>query len=90
METSKSSYISYESLGKEQTFYQGYHYPYHGPGPLAAHFVYTGTIQERKQRREEVITDITNKWAGRQRITGPLLMIPYTETIPNEKGITAP
>lgn len=34
-------------------------------------------IQEREARQREAITEVSSKWAGRQSITGPLLVIPY-------------
>jgi inner membrane protein len=43
-------------------------------------------VKEREGRQKEAITDISNKWAGRQTITGPLLMIPYTESGKDDKG----
>lgn len=47
-----------------------------------------GLVKEREGRQKEAIADISNKWAGRQTITGPVLRIPYTEYVKNEKGIT--
>jgi len=34
-------------------------------------------IQEREARQREAITEVSSKWAGRQNITGPLLVLPY-------------
>lgn len=45
-------------------------------------------VQERKGRQKEAIADISSKWAGHQTITGPILMIPYTETEKDDKGNT--
>ncbi|MEZ5046325.1 MAG: cell envelope integrity protein CreD [Chitinophagaceae bacterium] len=36
-------------------------------------------IQERTQRAEEVKREITDQWAGKQEIRGPILSIPYWE-----------
>ncbi len=36
-----------------------------------------GVINEREDRQEEAIEEVSNKWAGRQTVTGPILMIPY-------------
>ena len=36
-------------------------------------------IKERKERQNEAVADIGNKWAGKQTITGPVLMIPYND-----------
>ena len=35
-------------------------------------------INEREGRQKEAIEEVSNKWAGKQTITGPILMIPYT------------
>jgi inner membrane protein len=45
-------------------------------------------VQERKGRQNEAIADISSKWAGRQIITGPILMIPYTKTERDANGNT--
>jgi inner membrane protein len=37
-------------------------------------------VKERESRQKEAIADISNKWAGKQTVTGPILMIPYNET----------
>ncbi|HEX6849635.1 MAG TPA: cell envelope integrity protein CreD [Chitinophagaceae bacterium] len=35
-------------------------------------------INEREGRQKEAIEEVSSKWAGKQTITGPLLMVPYT------------
>lgn len=37
-------------------------------------------VREREQRRQEVVTEVSSKWATSQNITGPLLIVPYTTT----------
>ena len=37
-------------------------------------------INEREKRQKEAIEEVSSKWAGRQTITGPLLMVPYVGT----------
>lgn len=37
-------------------------------------------VSERKERKQEVTKEISNKWSAAQTITGPFLMVPYTET----------
>ncbi len=34
-------------------------------------------IQDRETRRDEVVKEVSNKWAGAQTITGPFLSVPY-------------
>lgn len=36
-------------------------------------------ISEREANQEQAFFDISNKWSGRQTITGPILAIPYLE-----------
>lgn len=43
-------------------------------------------VKEREGRQKEAIADISSKWAEKQVITGPLLMIPYRTPITDEKG----
>lgn len=38
-------------------------------------------VTERKQRQQEAISDIRSRWAGAQTVTGPVIGIPYTETV---------
>lgn len=37
-------------------------------------------VNERRERKQEVTKEISNKWSASQTITGPFLIIPYTET----------
>lgn len=37
-------------------------------------------VNERKERKQEVTQEISNKWSSAQIITGPYLVIPYSET----------
>ncbi|MBX2921816.1 MAG: cell envelope integrity protein CreD [Chitinophagaceae bacterium] len=37
-------------------------------------------VEERAQRKNEVVRETTAKWASAQAISGPVLIIPYTET----------
>ena len=43
-------------------------------------------ISEREMRREGVIKEVSSKWGGEQTIAGPILTVPYTEYITDEKG----
>jgi inner membrane protein len=52
---------------------------------IPSHFVLE-LVQERQGRQKEAIADISNKWAGRQTVTTPILMIPYTEADRDDKG----
>jgi inner membrane protein len=52
---------------------------------IPAYFV-QNVISEREARQREAFTEVSSKWAGRQNITGPVLIIPYIETITGDKG----
>ena len=34
-------------------------------------------IKEREDRQKEAIAEVSSKWAGKQIITGPVLVLPY-------------
>ena len=40
-------------------------------------------IKDRETRRDEVVHEVSSKWAGAQTITGPFLSVPYYVTIKN-------
>jgi inner membrane protein len=37
-------------------------------------------IQERELRQQEAITEVSSKWAGRQVVTGPMIVLPFWQT----------
>ncbi|WP_341502751.1 cell envelope integrity protein CreD [Gallaecimonas sp. GXIMD4217] len=43
-------------------------------------------IVERQQRQNEVIEEIGAKWGQAQHLTGPILVLPYTDYIQDNKG----
>jgi inner membrane protein len=46
---------------------------------IPAYFV-QDLIREREQRQKEAFTEVSSKWAGKQNITGPVLVIPYIDS----------
>jgi inner membrane protein len=42
-------------------------------------------IREREWRQEQVVDEINGKWGGTQTVAGPILTIPYSQTLLNEK-----
>ena len=52
---------------------------------IPAYFV-ENLIREREARQKEAFTEISNKWADRQNITGPVLVIPYTQSSTDNNG----
>lgn len=43
-------------------------------------------VKEREGRQKEAIADISSKWADKQVVTGPVLMLPYRVPITDERG----
>jgi inner membrane protein len=46
-------------------------------------------VSERAERQKQVATEVSSKWAAAQTITGPMLVIPYRETVKTEDGKTS-
>ena len=40
-----------------------------------------GVIHERQERRAEVVADVAASYGGRQVVSGPVLVVPYTENV---------
>ena len=49
-------------------------------------------IDERASRRDEAVLEVTDKWGGEQKLTGPVLVVPYTHrwSETNSKGVVIP
>lgn len=45
-------------------------------------------IQERKDRRNEVVNEISSKWGNQQTISGPVLTLPYKKYFKDSEGKT--
>lgn len=43
-------------------------------------------IRERENRRNEVTSEISSKWGGKQTLTGPVLQVPYEHHYRNSDG----
>ena len=43
-------------------------------------FFVQSLVSEREARQQEAFYEVSSKWAGRQNIAGPVLVIPYNET----------
>jgi inner membrane protein len=52
---------------------------------IPAYFV-ENLIKEREERQKEAFAEVSSKWAGRQNITGPVLVIPYNEIMPSNNS----
>lgn len=53
---------------------------------IPAHFVQELVI-EREARQKEAFAEVSSKWAGKQNITGPVLVLPYQEPIVKSNGV---
>jgi len=42
-------------------------------------------VSERQGRQKEAVAEVSSKWAGSQTITGPVIALPYTETVTEDK-----
>lgn len=43
-------------------------------------------IEERKDRQSEIVKEVSSKWANAQKLSGPFLSVPYTDTVTNYDG----
>ena len=46
------------------------------------------TLSERQARYAEAVNSIAAPWGGSQRITGPVLVVPFTHTVETEEWVT--
>ena len=46
---------------------------------LIPSFMIRSLIRERQDRRDDAISEVSEKWGQTQTITGPILSIPYTK-----------
>lgn len=44
-------------------------------------FFITSIIEEREARQREAVQEVSSKWAGRQSLAGPVLVLPFMQTI---------
>ncbi len=44
-------------------------------------------VTDREQRKNEVVQEVSAKWAGNQYVTGPFLAVPYNEESKGSNGI---
>jgi inner membrane protein len=49
-------------------------------------FLISGLITERQDRERAAVTEIGSRWAGTQTVTGPVIGIPYVETVSDNSG----
>jgi inner membrane protein len=43
-------------------------------------------ISEREERQKEAFTEVSSKWAGRQNISGPVLVLPYNQITTDDRN----
>ncbi|HET9825732.1 MAG TPA: cell envelope integrity protein CreD, partial [Chitinophagaceae bacterium] len=49
-------------------------------------FFVQSLVQEREARQQQAFAEVSSKWANRQNITGPVLVIPYTRSSTDNDG----
>ena len=45
-------------------------------------------VKEREDRQKEAITEVSSKWATKQTITGPVLVLPFLQAAADSTTIT--
>lgn len=50
-------------------------------------FLIQNLVSERQERQHEAVTEISSRWAGAQTVTGPVIGVPYLETVV-ENGVS--
>lgn len=55
---------------------------------LVPTFFITNIIKEREQRQQEVVQEVSSKWANAQTISAPYLVVPYIDTTLTSDGKT--
>lgn len=53
---------------------------------LIPSFFVQNIITEREERQQQVVNEVSNKWSGKQTISGPYIHIPYNEKIKDSNG----
>ena len=51
-------------------------------------FLINGLITERQDREHDAVAEIKSRWADAQTVAGPVIGIPYIETVPDNSGGT--
>lgn len=49
-------------------------------------FLVMGLISEREGRAQSVKRDVARTWGGEQRLSGPYLVVPYTQMVTTQRG----
>jgi len=53
-------------------------------------FLISNLVTERQDRERESVAEISSRWAGAQTVTGPVIGIPYVETVSDNSGGSKP
>lgn len=49
-------------------------------------FLISNLISERQDREHDAVAEIGSRWAGAQTVTGPVIGVPYIESVPDNSG----
>jgi inner membrane protein len=77
METAEAPTTINSILDKGKLFFKAVIIFFMALGLAIPTFIIREVISEREKRQKEAIEEVSSKWAGRQTITGPILMVPY-------------
>ncbi|HYC28641.1 MAG TPA: cell envelope integrity protein CreD [Chitinophagaceae bacterium] len=72
-----------------KVFFKGLIIAFIGAFLLAPTLLIQNLVEERQHRQQEAITEVSSKWAGAQTINGPVIAIPYWQTVSDEKGMVS-
>ena len=86
METNEDTSTGYSLLDKGKLFLKAVIIFVMALGLWIPTYFIMGVVKERKGRQAEAVADISNKWAGKQTVIGPLLMVPYYANAKDDKG----
>jgi inner membrane protein len=74
-------------LQSGKIFFKGIIIAFIGAMLLVPTFLIQELVQERQQRQQEAIAEVSSKWAGAQTINGPVIAIPYWQIMSDSKGV---
>jgi inner membrane protein len=57
---------------------------------LIPSFFIIALVEEREERQKEIVKEVSVKWSAAQTLTGPFLVVPYTDNYLNSDGKTVP
>lgn len=72
---------------ESKIFFKGLIIAFIGIFLLVPTFLIQNLVNERQERQQEAIREVSSKWADAQTINGPVIAIPYWHTVTNNRGM---